>query len=99
MEPEGGLSAVRESHVLGAYVRFAGLAEEDHLGLCASRHGPHQGVVGVEDRGAAVGLGGQRLDEFALGLCDLLASAELADVGGADVEDEADLRRASVPAR
>ena len=51
---EGGLSAVRESDVLGAYVRFAGLAEEDHPGLRTGRHGAYQRVVGVEDRDAAV---------------------------------------------
>ena len=59
-------------------------------GVGAARHGGDQVVVGVE-HGRAVGR--QRLDDLALGLRDRLARAELADVGGADVEHGGDLRR------
>ncbi len=97
MKAEGGLSAVRESHVLGPNVRFAGLSEKDHLRLRTGRHGPYERIVRVEDRGAAVLGRRERFHEFALCLRDLVAAAELADVGSADVEDEADLRGASDP--
>ena len=77
----------------GADVRGRRLAERDDPRGGAARHREHERVVGVEHRDP---VGGQRLDEFALGLRDRLAAAELAEVRAADVEHRADARRRDV---
>ena len=64
---------------------------DDRSPLVRAGHRGDEVVVGVEHGGA---VGGQRLDDLALGLRDRLAAAELPDVGGADVEDRGDLRAA-----
>ena len=63
------------------------LAECDDPCRRARGHRRHERIVGVQ-HGDAVG--GQRLDQFALGLRDRLAAAELAEMRGADVEHHAD---------
>ncbi len=95
MKREGGLSECREPDILGTYGGVSGLAEEDRAGLRAGGHGPYVRIVRVQYGDAALVGGGQRLDQLALGLGDLLAAAELADVRGADVEHHADPRRVS----
>lgn len=90
VERESGAAVVGETDLLSPYVRIRGFAEEQHPGLRTGGHGAHERVVGVEDGDSVLG---ERLDHLALGDGDLLAAAELADVRGADIEDEADPRR------
>ena len=90
VQREAGAAEVVELHVGGADVGVRGRAEFDDVRVRARGHRRDQVVVGVE-HGDPVG--GQRLDQLALGLRDRLAAAELAEVRRADVEDDADLRR------
>ncbi|GAA3418895.1 hypothetical protein GCM10018952_56280 [Streptosporangium vulgare] len=87
---EGGASPLVDGDVLGPHGRALGPAVPGDAGAGALRHRGHQRVVGVEHGHA---LGGQRLDQLALGPGDLRLAAEDAQVGGADVEDHADPRR------
>ena len=87
VQRERGPAEVVEAHVGGPDVGPLGRAERHDAGRGARGHRGHERVVGVE-HGDAVGR--QRLDQFALGLRDRLARAELAEVRGADVEHDAD---------
>ena len=62
---------------------------EDPGARCATRIA---GTSGSSALSTATPVGGQRLDQLALGLRDRLAGAELAEVRAADVEHDADPR-------
>ena len=87
VQRESGLSVLREPDILGTYVGV--------------RRPRRRGARGPSVRDAMARTSGssalstasrrpraERLDELALRLRDLLAAAELADVGGADVQHE-----------
>ena len=76
-----------EHHVGGPHVGVLRLADEHHAGGRRRGHRAHGRVVGVQHGEA---LGGQRRDELGLRGGDRRARPELADVGGADVEHDAD---------
>jgi hypothetical protein len=82
-----------DGHVLRAHLRLRRAADELDARLQAPRHRGDQGIVGVEDGQA---LRWHRLGQLGLRECDVGAGAELAHVGGADVEDDRDLRRGDV---
>jgi hypothetical protein len=92
VEAEGG-AAGGHFDVGGADGRLLVRAVVRDGGLRTVGHLRDQVVVGVQDRNAALGGRWEGLDEFAPGLGDGLAAAELADVRGADAEDDAEAGR------
>src|SRR5699024_748541 len=97
VQGEGRSAGRSQVHVGGTHVRVLTGAVEDHARVGAGGHGAYPGVVGVEDgdTAAAGGVAARRegLDEFALGLGDGVAVAELTHVGAADVENDTDAGR------
>ncbi|GAB7110719.1 hypothetical protein JCM4814A_90370 [Streptomyces phaeofaciens JCM 4814] len=85
----GGAPLLVDRDVHGA--DGGGLAETvgHDAAVGAVLHLLHEVVVGVEDGEPSLGEG---FDDLALGGGDVLAAAELADVRGTDVGDDADVR-------
>src|SRR5699024_5027118 len=88
LEREAGTGPVVQRQVAAADVT-GGEAPGDDGSRGALGHGGDEPVLGVE-HGAAVGC--ERFDELPLGGGDRLHASELAQVGGADVEHEGDVR-------
>ena len=79
----------RQLDILGAHVRVPCAPVQQHPRRGAGRHRGDELVVGVQDCQAA-GAGRRKgLDQLAFRLRDGGPRSELADVGGPDVEDEA----------